>query len=975
MRIKDLYIYGFGKWIDYEISFGKASFVLIYGENEAGKSSLQKFILFILFGLPPRMRKYYRPKQSSRMGGRMTVIDEEIGEFTIERTDDVENGAAICYFEGKTYDEQWLKKRLKGVTEDVFQSIYSFSLEDLREFSSLRNEDLSDLLLSISLTGSSNIYTLEKQLEQSVGEYFKPYGKNPKINQQLTVLQELQQKVDHAANEERTYVKKKQKFLSLQQRIENEKEKLQIIENNLLEIERKERAFPFLQQYKEINQKLQKIPEHLPFPINGLKRLADVEERYIPIKSEYEIVKQTIDSLQDEISNYRGLLLKDSFYEKLKNIEKVKQMYQERKEKLASVRQAIEEIGQRIRLKIEESHLNLTPQSLDEIHFTFYTEKTWQDLQNMHKQLMEQKVQLDYENKMLMKQIQSLRDEKSKIEHQLFTPEHLKQYEEIIHVYEKKERSNVTERNIHRKNKIFSTIFGVTIIGTVLLFFLAYERNHPLLYQLMVLVLSIGCIQFVLGKYMIHQMKKMFGTKDQQILQLSESEYEERKQILEQQERLKREHHYITDQLKRNQMIALQLEEKCHLFQQQYERFQKHKKEQIEQFPFLAQIEVDYWGEVYHIVYQLKNARNEQLEFKTRYEQFVREQKEATKKITAIVKKLDPSQSVRGEEMFPFIEQIVEDQKEYRIRIRQLEKQLIEYREKLRNLTEKLTIYEDTAQKLFAEAEVENEEEFYVRADLIQQREVLKGQLEDVKKQCTTILNLEEIDSIFNQSMTLSTIHQLKQSYELERETLTKNIDELVQEQADLNASIKQMETSGNYSELLYAFDMEKEYLNKLSMEWAVVKTAKEMLTRAKDEYMCKYLPTILEMTTQHFQTITENRYVKVFAPTKDQPFRVQDQRGFMYHADELSSGTIDQLYISLRFALNHFMMRRQTFPFLVDDAFLNFDYVRMERMIHLLQTISSDQQMLIFTCRKELTEKEGFEKAIFLSTNEPIIF
>lgn len=50
MKFTKAYIYGFGKWINFEISFSDG--ICIYGENESGKSTIYHFILFMLFGLP-----------------------------------------------------------------------------------------------------------------------------------------------------------------------------------------------------------------------------------------------------------------------------------------------------------------------------------------------------------------------------------------------------------------------------------------------------------------------------------------------------------------------------------------------------------------------------------------------------------------------------------------------------------------------------------------------------------------------------------------------------------------------------------------------------------------------------------------------------------------------------------------------------------------------------------------------------------
>ena len=50
MRILDLHIDGFGKFHDLSVSFDK-DLNVVYGKNEAGKSTLHTFIRCMLFGL------------------------------------------------------------------------------------------------------------------------------------------------------------------------------------------------------------------------------------------------------------------------------------------------------------------------------------------------------------------------------------------------------------------------------------------------------------------------------------------------------------------------------------------------------------------------------------------------------------------------------------------------------------------------------------------------------------------------------------------------------------------------------------------------------------------------------------------------------------------------------------------------------------------------------------------------------------
>src|SRR5699024_6107018 len=169
-------INGFGNWVDESIDFENESFICIYGENETGKSTLHQFILFMLFGFTPKQRAFYHPKTSSRMGGRILIMDEAFGEITIERFDGVRNGQALCFTpDGNEYTEDWLKKRLHGMTYQTYHSIFSFSAEDLYGIQTMSEADLGEVLLGIGLTGSKNIFAIEKELDNQMGALFKPF--------------------------------------------------------------------------------------------------------------------------------------------------------------------------------------------------------------------------------------------------------------------------------------------------------------------------------------------------------------------------------------------------------------------------------------------------------------------------------------------------------------------------------------------------------------------------------------------------------------------------------------------------------------------------------------------------------------------------------------------------------------------------------------------------------------------------------
>ena len=86
MKIEKLLIYGFGKHENVSINFS-SDLNIVYGLNEAGKTTIQQFILHVLFGFPQRNSASlrYEPKSGGKYGGQIQLVDHLYGRCTIER--------------------------------------------------------------------------------------------------------------------------------------------------------------------------------------------------------------------------------------------------------------------------------------------------------------------------------------------------------------------------------------------------------------------------------------------------------------------------------------------------------------------------------------------------------------------------------------------------------------------------------------------------------------------------------------------------------------------------------------------------------------------------------------------------------------------------------------------------------------------------------------------------------------------------
>ncbi len=106
--------------------------------------------------------------------------------------------------------------------------------------------------------------------------------------------------------------------------------------------------------------------------------------------------------------------------------------------------------------------------------------------------------------------------------------------------------------------------------------------------------------------------------------------------------------------------------------------------------------------------------------------------------------------------------------------------------------------------------------------------------------------------------------------------------------------------------------------------------------------------PSIIRQAEQYFALLTDHRYSQIDLTAGGIKVVRKDQEVFL--VEELSQGTAEQLYIALRLGFVTVMSDQANFPIIIDDGFVNFDNVRRQRMLALLEKIAEKNQVIYFT-------------------------
>ena len=193
---------------------------------------------------------------------------------------------------------------------------------------------------------------------------------------------------------------------------------------------------------------------------------------------------------------------------------------------------------------------------------------------------------------------------------------------------------------------------------------------------------------------------------------------------------------------------------------------------------------------------------------------------------------------------------------------------------------------------------------------------------------------------------------------EKERATADAQISERDTERGAMQREIKALMGEEESSRLRMERNVLLEQINGHAREWAKLTLAQNLLNEARRKFERERQPGVVRHAEKFFTEITEGRYRQVYAPLGEQTITVTDSDGQTKQPSELSRGTREQLFLSLRFGLiRELGQRTEPLPVVVDEILVNFDPDRALRAAMAFTQLSSTNQVLVFTCHPTVVE------------------
>lgn len=321
MRLRRFNLTRYGHFTDFIIDFGErptSDFHIIFGENEAGKSTAFNGYLDLLFGIEERTKYSFLHDYNALRIGAALEIDNKIIELTrIKRR----NGTLLD-LNDQPLNEKVLTSALQGLSRNGYKMMFSLDDETIQlggEEILASKGDFGRLLFA----GTTGLADLSKRLESIKEQADSIFSERSRSSEIITLHHKLKQLKDERKNldiqvsiyerlaetrqnAENTYLASRTKRDTLRQ----ESQKLQILKNSIA----------LHEELKQLECQLGAIL-HLPdVPLDWIAEVKDLQKTMAVAKGCQDEAQIDLDHIKSQIA---FLPPRNSLIEKQKEIEAV----------------------------------------------------------------------------------------------------------------------------------------------------------------------------------------------------------------------------------------------------------------------------------------------------------------------------------------------------------------------------------------------------------------------------------------------------------------------------------------------------------------------------------------------------------------------------------------------------------------------------------------------------------------------------
>lgn len=928
MKIKQIDIYGYGKWVDQTFEINDVLQVF-YGPNESGKSTIQSFIRSILFGFPSKRRRKnqinrFEPKHSDTYGGRLLLTDTEFGDVWVERTN---NGLKLTTTEGDRLEPETLDQILGGLDEVLFDSFYGFNLQNLQELANVGSEQLNDYFLSIGTMGSDKFLAIAKQFEKESDTLYRPQGSNPTLNKALIEYERLAERLETAQTKNKAYN-------SLVMQRDKEIQEIEQLNKEIEAVEEKRRGQDQLMHrydiyLKNIDTKQQlaaltftEIPDDAATNLAYAQKMVD-ENKEIITKNEERIAqfKQQLDELtrlnwakNHEEERKQWIKSTNKIKDTQTEFEQTTRFLVDKQTQLQSIAQKSQFYPEKMPQQDEynkqvEAGLNIQLERIE-------TQQEIDDVQAERRFYIDQRKEQQSYSTTVRQQIVTLESQRLNDEERLIQETSLKEY-----------------------------MFGIIFIVVGIVFLIQQYISNSASQNLMMLAGAMVVVGIVISLVVLNKHRKLYRAFNTS-------------PIIDKLDQLHNdEQHYIKHSKELGSQITAR-DAKLSELAGQIESLDHDAQKWLVNLGFYPTADMDLILKT-NPVEEYYTAQAQAEEYKQELDRLTLEVTNWKENIRPLLDRF-PMDEINTRAVIRHHEEIEAELAQTIQQGQELNRKITQAQEEIEKNKQSIKEHETTIEDIFKVTQSDNLEQFNQKVATNQRIQSLEKEQAMYQEQIAE--HLEALTAI-ESKQALVEDHQKSM---VELDVFKRKIEPHRGRRADLTAEIKQLERDGTVQLISQELADKEAEVRDLILVWGKKRMGMEMLYQTLRKGLDNPLPEMTEIATEIFSKLSYGRYKQVKINKKD--IRVVHHSDVLFEPYELSQGTLEQLYIALRLAFIISAKDLVKMPIIIDDAFVNFDDMRKASMYQVLDSIAEEIQILFFTFDEQIKEMYREDQIIDLT-------
>jgi len=1021
MKIEGIQIRSFGKWQNLDLPISHHGLNVIYGPNEAGKSTLMRFIQQALFGYHLREQRPSRTFTKQYPNEGTLQIQSHGKPYQIFRSgpDGSVGLLSVSGLEPHESSEVFLKGLLGEIDESHFNSVFSIDLTELQKLGTLQGSELSEQIYNLTLgTEGATLLALSERIR---AEQDSVAGDQSELNQLLVQYELINGKISSLGDLRPKYGELSQRRQSLEIEISELKNRQDRLQDQLRGHELLQKIWKPWQKIRQYQAELHSLPEVFDLPADALERLNSIDEDLDSATRCRETIIDESDELKSQLAGLRSdplitqhalmvqFLVDQSAEMKALN-QKIEELQEESIRLKSHFEDRVEKLGYDWTLgdldSIDDSpqaHHQLVLASQQYQHVLSRTERLRQkyERQSQNFQIQEAQLQdeissagaveLHSEIEYSENQIQFLKELHGNqlerecldtlFDHQKRAQEACSGCEQVPQWVKLSQRFFLGSGLVLGLIAIWSGFFHGVLLGS------AY-----LLAGLTFSGISLGTKSFLTNAFRntsadlqsnIDQTKSTLVCLEEDFTRLTDQIFGSSRHLPETTVRASQPPTSVLEEIERtidrkthlSEMLIQRskLDEKRLALTECRKKIQESNRSTTEarqkwcatlnSVGMSESVDIQDALQVWQCVAQLC----QEIKLQSSSEKTIQQDKIRLDSFFSQI--LEISSSIQGQhypaEPFAIIDYWKTQLQNESSNLQKKSELTVGLEARNQESLEYQALIDDATTRrsaLLVQCGATSREELEKRGSFLRQREAIEEKLAEANTELSELSASEPELAITEESLEV-----------FDSELNTECVETLNQEIRDVSGDLqKSFESLGSIKQELRSLESnlqstqlryEKEQILseiKCAVEqFLAVELAARGFRKVISKYEEENQPQTLAGASRYLQQLTSKKYPSVWTPLGEKVLFIRDGKGQDYCVEELSGGTREMLFLAIRLSvIDQYRSVGVELPIVLDDVLVNLDQSRMQAAVEtLVQYASSDQQVLLFTCHQHIAQ------------------